>query len=334
MKDTRWLPWSRSWALAAACGVCVGCASVHGSEDVARTDTQLTIRIDGGNAFVYGDHGKRVDVGAVAVPGGDMHHMRLVLTRGEIQSASSGLSSAMDEARRQTWALQGYEVSVCPGGVCPSTSTLTSSPDRPPKAQCDPTQDQPDPNLPVDNMHYVPNLLDMHPGSRLKSNWRQLLDSRLVLRAGRLTVQGAIGCFTFDGAAPPRIQSIADGEAGMRYDVTVPETFVDLVFKRDGTPDQRLRLRPKSGERTVTLLVSAGSTSEVIVPNQLIPHFDLFYRLIDLAAVPDGKTAVPMAPAEPLKMRYTPVNSVKGPRGENVTPGGECPPVRFGDDKG
>jgi hypothetical protein len=323
----------------------------------AANGISVVTMIDGGNAFVYSDSGKRVDVGAVArpahaTPGTDFneHAMRLLLKRGVVQSTQDSLTPQIEHGV-SSWPLVGFDVEICPGGTCPQTSSLTSSTKRTPQVECEPRKDPAPASvgagaataMAMDNAYYVPDLLELHPGATLKKDWAARLDSRLALRAGRLGVASTIGCFTFDGPGNPamRRQAMAHGDAGLRHDLKADSSFVDYVFSKGGKMIGRVRIKPRDGDATVLTHVSSGKLGKALRAGQYVEHFAPFYELIDLPAPSAGPKAV-AAPAgagagagagdgaaadRRIKIKYTPKAFVKG---VEVSPGGECPPVQFG----
>ncbi len=332
----------RSHWITVAGAIGVGGLALTGASLVMHADvgTTLTIRLDGGNAYVFRDGNKRVDIGAVKRPDGDTssdfneHHMRLSPESGEVVStAPDSITAQRDGIHRPFWPVDGYEIRVCPGGTCPTTSTLTTSPRKTPSVACNPSQDRSDPNGFVDNLYYVPNLLELHPGSTLRDGWEQMLESRLVLRTGRLAVADAIGCFTFQGSGPgnQRKQSIVNGTAGIQYQLTTTEPFIDFQFYTHNPATNsdslagRVRLQPTLGQHEVHVAVTTGERGAPVSPGQPVPHFKPFYRLID---TPSGM--VVSSDTQPqLDLIYTPPGAPADvPR--NTSPGGECPSVRIG----
>lgn len=304
--------------------VCLAISPVPVSAQTAQTKG-FAIEFAGGNAFVFSDDNKQVDIGAVARPSSaaetqfNDHPMQLVLKSGSVEKLESAamLPRGMDASDGSpTWALKNLEVWFRPDKVAQENSNLKTSKETPDET-CEPKDES-------DNSFYVPNLLALHKTAKLVKDWRNRLESRIVLRSGTLTVARARDCFTFSTQRTKesvRKQSIAHSKAAVRYNVEFHE-FVDMVLKApDGTGKEFavLRFRPSKGNCMVWLSVEPPDTEGKphthtdLQPGQEITHFQQFYELIDLKE-------------DRLKLFYTPRDGKERTR----TPGSECPTARFG----
>jgi hypothetical protein len=282
--------------------------------------SRLLIRFDGGNAFVFSDQNKRVDVGTIARPPDrpaahfNVHPMYLHLNVGEAKPVPGLPYHEPTKFERGTpaWKLDGYEVLPCPDGVCANSSELSRSPVRPPRQACDPQQD----GTPVDNFFYVPDLLALHPGAMLVDDWQSRLASRIVLRTGRLIVDNASECYGIrrPGETTEMRQSIASAHSQLHYLADVKE-FTDLMFRdrTTGAVVGAVRLYPAGGSTTMDVTTHFRGYPELHARQEL-PHFHQFYELLK-GVEENQRIAIVFRPDSALR---------------KVSPGTECPPARFG----
>lgn len=308
-----------TWTLSGAVAACVVAYGLIFAQASAATDVR--IQFDGGHAFVFSDGERRVDVGPVRRPGGaeadhfNLHVMRLRLDKG-VLTAVPGLGTITQSgatAGDPWWALGDREILVCPDGECPTESTLEVSQASKPATSCTPGDE------PVDNLHYVPDLVAMHPGSSLVSNWREKLRNVIVLRNGRLQVHSAMGCFTLRNATGERsfLDSIAAGKGQIHY-IAPAKNFLDIKVLKlsDGSVLGGIRILPDAEgliQLNVTTMYENYDTERPLLNGAPIAHFRQFYHL--LAGVPVDRR---------FELLYTP-----NARGEEISPGTECPNVRF-----
>ncbi|HET8645607.1 MAG TPA: hypothetical protein VFO85_08980, partial [Vicinamibacteria bacterium] len=217
----------------------------------------------------------------------------------------------------KTWALSGHEVWPCPDGVCPTASGLITSPDsgtgRGDPCQ-PPTEDVADLGTAVDNLHYLPDLLELHGAASVTSDWYDRLDGRVVLMAGRLALLKTYPCFALTRPSFEKRQAIPDGQSGIHY-VVRAATHVDLLFKDVATGTIKgVRVSPQAAGQEIGLhlTMNVAPPETDLKDGDTIAHFQQFYEL--LPAVPA---------AQRLKLVYKPRAS------EEASPGSECPSVRF-----
>lgn len=275
------------------------------------------IAIDGGNAFVFSDGSKRVDVGPVKKPAGaadddfNAHPMYLRLDVGTVDpnvQEDSGFAVAPKK-----WALAGHEVWACPDGSCPTTNGLVPSPDRGPIGdRCNPTTTT-DPDLGeiVDNMYYLPDLLKLHGASGVPEDWASRLEGRLVLASGRLVVAKTHPCYGMRWYWKHR--ALPDGVAGLKY-VAHSNSAFELKFK-NGNDVKRVRLLPTAGQ--IKLSLTMDEPSIMVDPGHEVRHFQQFYELLPQ-----------VWKISRIKLSYKPPSTKITP--QYLSPGSECPGGRFG----
>jgi hypothetical protein len=309
-------------------GFLIGAQVVAGQKP-ASTDAPLRFRLalDGGLAYVFSDTGGRVDVGPVAKPGGvtaasfNPHPMFLVVKSGKVQKHPQWPLQRPKTGTEATWALAGYEISPCPDGVCPSASTLAFSPDTgpDPSQPCTPpSRMSSDLSLPaVDNRYYLPDLLALHPSTKLPQDWQRRLDGRVVLREGNLVVVDTFNCVELSGSAVKRRQAVTNGLSGVHYVVPV-RTHVDLLFKHrsSGAVTGAIRLVPTGGReiRTHLTMLPRDRKEHALASGDPLPEFQQFYELL---------------PGVPAGSRIAATFKPEGSPGD-LSPGQECGSVRFG----
>jgi hypothetical protein len=286
----------------------------------------FVLELDGGVAYVFTDTGRRVDVGPVAMPAGatpasfTRHPMFLRITSGDVQEHPAWPSPKKEDTK--TWPLEGYEIWPCPDGVCPSTSTLVSSPDQGPDPShpCRPPYRTPS-DLSVsavDNLYYLPNLLALHPSADLPADWHRLLEGRVVLRAGRLVVVDTFNCVELRSATVNRRQAVTNGLQGVHYRVPARK-YVDLLFKQpsSGAITGAIRVVPEKGRREIRTrlkMLRQVPKEHGLAVGDSLAEYQQFYEL--LPGVPTGSR---------IDARFRPEGSPG-----TISPGQECGSVRFG----
>ena len=297
--------------------------------------TVVSIFISGGNALVFSDNDKRVDIGPVKDPSGGHDHdfvehpMKLILQRGNrVDGAefmpATGTTGGSDSVSPNLlyWSLEGYEVAVCPGGKCPTSSNLKKLRTEVPKAPCGFAQATKSRNL-----YFIPNLLALHKGSSLKQDWPSRMSNRFILQDGEFAATTAVDCFEFRDTLNHVIRrdALADGDDGAVFTVSTPHEIVDVQFSKNGAVVGKVRLVPTIvlGARELVVKVATDFKGKVLKPNDTVDHFRPFYELLDMPV-----TATAQSLIGPLKLVYTPA---KGP--QDVNPGSECPMGRFGGGK-
>lgn len=291
---------------------------------------KVVLFIDGGNAYVFSENNKRVDVGPVTVPKTaaagrfNPHQMFLIVQKGIVEEVSGlpfqpAVCDLKVAACPKKWALAGYEIWLCPDGDCAANlpSSLSTSPDDGANVAdlCNPSQ-KPNVNnvgLAVDNMFYLPDLLELHGARGITADWHQRMDGRLVLRSGRLTVVATYPCFSLTGQAKKR--ALVDGLSGMEHDMRV-DGHVDLVFKdwRTRTITGVVRVKPAAVNQAIQLHLTMDVPPPKDPPSGgEIAHFQQFYELLPNIAA-----------GSRIKLTFTPL------REQEASPGSECPGARFG----
>ena len=309
-------------------GLLVGAQPVAGQKPATgKPPVTFVLELDGGVAYVFSDTGGRVDVGPVARPAGAAaasftRHPMLLDVTGEAQKHPDWPFQRPKVKGGKTWALEGYEVWPCADGVCPSTSTLAVSPDRgPDPSPCTPPKRAPsDLSIDaVDNLYYLPNLLALHPEANLPADWHRRLESRLVLKAGKLVVVKTFNCVELRSTTVNRRQAVTDGMSGVHY-VVPARKHVDVLFKQlgSGAITGAIRVVPeKDSPREIWahLRMPAEAAKEHgLAVGDPLPEYQQFYELLP---------GVPAAGR--IAARFMP----QGPRGD-MSPGQECGSVRFG----
>jgi hypothetical protein len=312
----------------ASLGLLVGARDAAAQKAVAgKPRVTFVLELDGGLAYVFTDTGRRVDAGPVAMPAGatpasfTRHPMYLRITSGDVLEHPEWPPPEPKEKGAKEWALEGYEIWPCPDGVCPSASTLVSSPDRGPDPShpCRPPYRTPS-DLSVsavDNLYYLPNLLALHPSADLPADWHRRLEGRVVLRAGRLVVVDTFNCVELRGATVNRRQAVTNGLSGVHY--MLPATkYVDLLFKQpsSGAITRAIRVVPEKRRREIRThlkMVRQGTNPHGPEIGESLAEYQQFYEL--LPGVPAGGR---------IDARFQP----EGSQG-TISPGQECGSVRL-----
>lgn len=311
---------TRAWWAALFIAIALGSRVASGQGATAPAPPlKVVIGIDGGNAFVFGEGNKRVDVGPVKMPRdatpGDFnsHPMFVKLDSGDTDPTVASPQPSIGPGK---WELAGHEVWACPDGVCGATFSLSTSPDRgaDPNPCYPPTTNDPDLGDVVDNMYYLPDLLDLHGTPGVANDWPDRLEGRLVLSAGRLVVAVTNPCYGMRWYWKHR--AMPDGEAGMKY-VVRAASYLELQFKQLTTGTiRRVRLKPKAGSQEIKLRLTMDVPSIHVPADQEIAHFQQFYELVPQ-----------IWKIRRIKLSYKPASSEKR---LVLSPGSECPGARFG----
>lgn len=307
------------------CRLPVACLAVLAvtppSSGASDSDRVFTLQIDGGNAYVFSEESRRVDVGPVKEPGEGISPHRMFLRVDPLTTAVTKPDGFELQASpsANAWPVSGFEIWICPDGPCPSTSALHVSPDDG-IARCEPcapakrTVEQIG-HRAVDNMSYLPDLLALHEGYGLPREWPALLDGRVVLREGKLVLVDTFDCVKLKGSVRGR-HAVANGIAGIHYAVTY-RTFVNVLFKR-GEITGGLRLEPKLDSRGIIARLGMPDAREggegyaKLKVGSELKDFQQFYKLL---------------PDLPVEKR---LKALFQPESVQHSPGQACGSARFG----
>ena len=138
------------------------------------------------------------------------------------------------------------------------------------------------------NAKYVPALKDHHSGSKIKSDWRDSVNGRMVLKGGR--IQGSVPSDPLmkDAAFDFQLAGTSIGKAAvtdkMVYTVDVPGEHVEMVFTNKSQQTKRLVLAPWAPGKPVRLLLRGLHTMPMTGAygsNFELKDFCAFYSLLE-----------------------------------------------------
>lgn len=268
---------------------------------------KLVMTVGGGYALVHKPTQKRFDIASITpTPSTPLLHRLVVRLVGgatsEPELPEDGLDLNATPAKR---------MEVWPGGVVP-TAVLT-----PPDLD--------------DRTGLLPDVPELGR-SALSPEWPSKISARITLRAGRLKVgRLSVGTFQFRHLTrPPKpIQKVANGVDGLVYEISDQgANSVDLVLFPLGTTDaqilgpnppvsQRFVLRPPAGSSLIRLQVQSFEPDKDMEDRMDLEEFRAFYNLLE---------PVPLA-----RDQYVP-RWFASPSFD-VSPGSECPPGYYDDNK-
>lgn len=287
---------------------------------VAATPSNIVVQIAGGNAIVFTDGGARAVVGPVAPQAGSRtdyndHDMDLVLVAGAVDNGPNFAPADSSYGGRPLWRAKGYDIRMCEDGTCTEANSLNAV-TTPPPSSCV--------NGAVTNgtMYYVPNLTDLHKGSKLAADWRDRLATRLILQRGNLVTTSVVECFEFKNAAGASVrrESLADGNNGVENVFTSTAKFIDVIFSQGGKVVKTIRVSPDNGNIKLSLYPTGhgkGQPADDLKPGAAVRRFAPFYDLLDPATF-KGR----------LTLSYMPNNTAQ-PKQVFVNPGAECPMISY-----
>jgi hypothetical protein len=296
MKEARKLKSMRKGMVMALATV-GGCVTLGGWTSAT---PQISVRIlmEGGYAWAFSEHESRVDVGSVLLPTPHPveeheHPLRLAVCEGRAESTIAGTAPAAD---RDGWySLADWRMSL--------ESGMT------PQLQQQGWQD----------------VLDVSAEySRVAAPVDQVFTGYITLNSGTATVTA------------PRYSSVITRPGNafetrkLASEVVWADSYNDDYFYLhfDGLHGNEgkwgvFRIQPDPKTRRVTVLVSPGRVlSHRTRANQSLPHFNMFYRVLEGPQVPEQRRLVPHCPEDCDNEPKDCSNFLK-------TPDHACPIARF-----
>jgi hypothetical protein len=282
----------------------------------------------GGNAIVFVKNDSEAVVGPVArQPNSDadfnLHDMDLLIDEGVLDTASEFAEPDGHFLQNPYWRTAGYDIEFCEDGVCSQETKLDPLNEQAPASKCSA-------ELPKSGgVYYVPDMMSLHPGSKLGGRWRDKLATRVTLRKGGFAPLALAPCFEFQDSTGKSVHhdSIIDGDDGLLNSFRSTAKSIDVVFSKDGARVKVVRVRPNPQNVVQVKLYpvahfttpaekrDAAHYKDVSEASPVVTHFKPFYELFDPATIKGRK----------LTLRYKPAPLQKDP----VNPGPECPQGRF-----
>lgn len=288
---------------------------------VAQPQISVLVRVSGGNAIVLTDGGSSAVVGPVAKrPGSPAdyndHQMDLLLEEGTQDAGPQFAKEDNDYNGLPFWRTTGYDIQLCEDGNC-QAGKLTQAAATQPSTKCV------DGQVRTGNLHYVPNLSELHPGSKMVADWRDRLDTRLTLTRGEFVTTSVVECFEFRDAQNRVIRhdSLANGHDGVMNQFSSTAKFIDVVFSQRGRTVKTVRVMPANGNIELSLYPTehpANDPSDDLKAGDTVTRFAPFYDLLEPATVKGGH----------LKLTFQPTQTAT-PKAKLVNPGPECPMFTF-----
>jgi len=272
--------------------------SARGAQAGAGATTKLSITVDGGYALVVEKNGDLSLVTPAHKAGAHHDEPQLQLVTGSSTSLSVGTPLAIG----------GYKFGL---GTTAATAPHAAASPVPQTADCSPEPTD-------DNLTWMPDLLDLHPGATAKLADADV-DVRATLGGGALTILGGRGCWSMGSGAA---RSVSSGPDVARYDVTIPGkslTFGLAPLGTGGTP-KTVSISAKGG--WIRLKLSWKASTYPKVPRKVgdpLTDFDRFYGLVTL---PTGASQL-----SPTRAGLTAKDLDFNKKLPNLIPKGECPSV-------
>jgi hypothetical protein len=267
---------------------------------------RFVMLIKDGYAFMLPRSGARVVMGTLDVP--NMPHPLLL----KVQNGTVATKGTVpyDEQKR-IYNLTGKHVVVDFDTTVPLTLPAALAPT---KLDCQTAAQN------WNSLAWIPPITKIYPDAKLRTNWRSILDSRLVINKGTLNVvDGVDGFFEFKtapAASPVHTQPLSDR---LKLEATLTSKTVRFkIFKKEDvepqstdTPEGTLEITAVDGVATVDLAVSFPELTGSYAPNAPIEHFGRYKELIET----NSETVVPY-----FRLCAT---------GGGNCPGDFCPQARF-----